>query len=55
MMYTRTAFTHDCERELWRVHLDEMQINLCNNEWKFFEKGVSQIAQESFLTKTCVI
>ena len=32
MMHTRTAFTDDCERELWRVHLDEMQIDLCNAE-----------------------
>lgn len=27
MMHTRTAFTDDCERELWRIHLDEMQVN----------------------------
>ena len=32
MMHTRTAFVDDCERELWRIHLDEMQINLCNDE-----------------------
>lgn len=22
MMHTRTAFTGDCERELWRIHID---------------------------------
>lgn len=26
MMHTRTAFTGNCERELWRIHLDQMDI-----------------------------
>ena len=32
MIHTRTAFTDDCDRELWRIHLDEMQIDLGNDE-----------------------
>ena len=32
MIHTRTAFTDDCERELWRIHLDPMEINLGNAE-----------------------
>ena len=32
MMHTRTAFTDECERELWRIHLDEMQVDLGNGE-----------------------
>lgn len=32
MIHTRTAFTDDCERELWRIHLDPMEVNLGNGE-----------------------
>ena len=32
MLHRRTAFTDDCEGELWRIHLDEMQLNLRNDE-----------------------
>ena len=32
MMHARTAFTDDSERELWRIHLDEMQVNVSNDE-----------------------
>ena len=38
MTHTRTAFTDDCERELWRIHLDEMQVNLSNAESWFWEE-----------------
>ena len=31
MMHTRTAFTGDCERELWRIHLDEMEVDVLND------------------------
>jgi len=34
MMHTRTAFPADgVERELWRIHLDEMRIDVCNEGW----------------------
>ena len=36
----------DCERELWRIHLDEMQLDLCNDEWKYHTKVLSEMAQE---------
>ena len=26
MMHTRSAFSGNCERELWRIHLDQMEI-----------------------------
>ena len=30
MVHTRTAIADDCETELWRVHLDGMEINFGN-------------------------
>lgn len=40
MMHTRTAFTGHWESELWRIHLDEMKIILCNED---YEKGVGKV------------
>ena len=45
MIHTRIAFTDDYERELWRIHLDAMEIDLGNAEWNSDRKRVNEITQ----------
>ena len=54
MMHTRTAFPGGSERELWRIHLDEMEVDIGNLEGGSVDKkaggavdGAKKGAQES--------